>query len=1244
MANRNSTEIGQSGVYLFANNNGDAQVRQGTDNTFPLANLQSNYPYLPNHAATFSSIAASLAGIVPDDFIRAASTDVIHSFSKGLEAGSSYDGVTLSIGDWFLVKNQINQHANGLYIIQESGTPLRVDPSALTYNFIYVVLEGNTNAGTFWQSTGSYTGPDDTPVYNVDLIQFTSVPVWPAVPINSGFNGDLLGNHLSDSVNNIVIMGSPIDLNGHYLVDNNTSIVSVNCSFQTSGTIASGGNIGLPNESAIYFATMGDPNWKMGRDIGAFSMTMITSNALQVSVADSEGEGFAVGVHEGQSILEFGSNGNTYVRNDIEAATYSTHDEYFTYNGAQFIVNLVDDWGGLQVLGRSGGEASIAIRPDNVEPGSAGTWAIVTHGSDMVAPADFAIYNAGADTQPFYISESTNFIGINNNNPAYQLDVIGDISVTTAIQSSIYIDINDNCSAGMVVGNLPPFIYFDSIQGSAHICESEEGTVNAINGVFDALDDGDYPSVVSIIQDEAGDLTGMLSTFDYFFPVTFIGANTGDDGGYGIWTAISPVGFNISNEPYFGTTYFSVTSEGETFTANNTLDDGDGNAYIQTAMGIGNLADIGYLTSPLGFGTDIADKMNIYSTGNANDMHGIALKSTTLAFIVPGDGHYFGFYGRTDGTDTQVAYIDSSGNAQFNGYLEVNSGAEMISPVPESALYTGMVIGDNTSIVVGDFFGSFFETRNSVTDEISGCGVTPGGLSINASFGSPSANLYYQDGDENVAFVQTANNFDVPLATSGSFYIDSPAEGMLLTVGPDELSITDNVYENYYLDMYPDGTIYTLNNTLDDGDGGIYINGNLAINASLESVTAPLTFALETGEKINLWGSGNLNDTYGIALKDSTVAFIAPSPGRYFGFYGRAVDNTDTQVAYITTEGDANFNGNVNAATFTGDGSALTGVTSTVAPAGTPGQLQYNDSGSTGALISFTDGLFLQLFGFGDLTDGIALEIGESNQSNSGTINAQFQLSSCTGGDTPVGFSFVHNVDESTGYYRVGYNGYYGNNDFVESYNIGIDGSFSSVGFFAASNGGVMYEEDPDYPSLSMVVLSGYNELVSTLGNYYGATNYVFHEDGQVGFSGATEGIGPGAGSPTAMMGYQDASSNIAFWQAASQDGGPTLTAVNFLIDDVAAGMQLTIWNNEFSVTDPVYDNYYLDVNTDGSVYTINNTLDDGSGSMWVDSTMWANQIQGNGLAISGALADGTYTCGTTGSITITNGVITAIS
>lgn len=106
-----------------------------------------------------------------------------------------------------------------------------------------------------------------------------------------------------------------------------------------------------------------------------------------------------------------------------------TGDPYFLYNGSQAIFNLVDSWGGLHIKGRSGGEASIALHPDNISDGSAGQWILATNGSGLTNQKDFAIYNAPLGIA-FYISQATNNVGINQVNPQYPLDIGGNVNTS----------------------------------------------------------------------------------------------------------------------------------------------------------------------------------------------------------------------------------------------------------------------------------------------------------------------------------------------------------------------------------------------------------------------------------------------------------------------------------------------------------------------------------------------------------------------------------------------------------------------------------------------------------------------------------------------------------------------------------------------------------------------------------------------------------------------------------------------
>lgn len=107
-----------------------------------------------------------------------------------------------------------------------------------------------------------------------------------------------------------------------------------------------------------------------------------------------------------------------------------TDSSNFVYNGSQAVFNLVDSYGGLKIKGRSGGEASIALQPDTVSDGAAGQWIFYTNGSGLNNSHDFAVYDSELTAPVLFLESGTGYMGLNQSNPAYQLDVNGTFRVT----------------------------------------------------------------------------------------------------------------------------------------------------------------------------------------------------------------------------------------------------------------------------------------------------------------------------------------------------------------------------------------------------------------------------------------------------------------------------------------------------------------------------------------------------------------------------------------------------------------------------------------------------------------------------------------------------------------------------------------------------------------------------------------------------------------------------------------------
>ena len=139
------------------------QIRTDLDflNVSRIVNLPD--PINDSDAATKRYVDALVEGLNWKDNVRVASTSNVNISSPG----SSIDGVTLSVGDRVLLKDQTDPKENGIYIFNGATSPLTRAPDASTaselINAVVVVDEGSSNAGTTWRQTNiiSALGTDD---------------------------------------------------------------------------------------------------------------------------------------------------------------------------------------------------------------------------------------------------------------------------------------------------------------------------------------------------------------------------------------------------------------------------------------------------------------------------------------------------------------------------------------------------------------------------------------------------------------------------------------------------------------------------------------------------------------------------------------------------------------------------------------------------------------------------------------------------------------------------------------------------------------------------------------------------------------------------------------------------------------------------------------------------------------------------------------------------------------------------
>jgi hypothetical protein len=164
---------------------------------------------------------------------------------------------------------------------------------------------------------------------------------------------------------------------------------------------------------------------------------------------------------------------------------------------------------------------------------------------------------------------------------------------------------------------------------------------------------------------------------------------------------------------------------------------------------------------------------------------------------------------------------------------------------------------------------------------------------------------------------------------------------------------------NPYISWYQAGTRRAYMQYVDSGDR-VYIaneGGSTAIN--LDGGTSGLEF-IEGSNTYTVWHSGN--DGAGSGLNADTLDGVSS------GSFLRS-DANDSFSGTISGAGDISISGNITAATFTGDGSGLTGVTAT--NASTLDNLDSTEFLRSNASDAFTSGTLT-------INDDLALQLGSS--------------------------------------------------------------------------------------------------------------------------------------------------------------------------------------------------------------------------------------------------------------------------
>jgi hypothetical protein len=196
-------------------------------------NIKVATPTDAAHAATKGYVDAARQGLDVKQSVRAATTGPVN-LSNELEAGDTIDGtVTLVAGDRVLVKNQGTASQNGIYVVQETGAPVRAtdangtaDTGTVSGGTFTFVEEGTANADSGWvvSSNGAITVGTDA----MNWVQFSGAG---AVVAGDGLTKDGATINAVGTTDRISVSANAIDIASTY---------AGQASITTLGTITTG--------------------------------------------------------------------------------------------------------------------------------------------------------------------------------------------------------------------------------------------------------------------------------------------------------------------------------------------------------------------------------------------------------------------------------------------------------------------------------------------------------------------------------------------------------------------------------------------------------------------------------------------------------------------------------------------------------------------------------------------------------------------------------------------------------------------------------------------------------------------------------------------------------------------------------------------------------------------------------------------------------------------------------------------
>lgn len=184
-----TTNIDINGKFISSEGE-DISFRNHPDNQGVFSDLEIGFSETENEATPKAYVDAISAGVDVKFVAKAASNGAV-VLANQVENGDSLDVVVLFTGELILIKDQVDQTQNGLYLVSPFKAPTRLISSNIIDGVTIYVEQGNINKEKFYQISGTFTGPGGTPTYGVDPITVAEVIINPlAPPVPPGADND----------------------------------------------------------------------------------------------------------------------------------------------------------------------------------------------------------------------------------------------------------------------------------------------------------------------------------------------------------------------------------------------------------------------------------------------------------------------------------------------------------------------------------------------------------------------------------------------------------------------------------------------------------------------------------------------------------------------------------------------------------------------------------------------------------------------------------------------------------------------------------------------------------------------------------------------------------------------------------------------------------------------------------------------------------------------------------------------